>query len=159
TTAVALAAALGAERCEIYSDVDGVYSADPRSVPDARHLPELDFGTMQEMAESGAKVLHARAVEWAKQQNIAILARKTEDYALRGQGRETRVHEKAAASPRAIVVDRRVAWLRCPVGQATALLLACSEAELTLRDSVLGACFCVTLPLTGVPSPDAALAL
>src|ERR1041384_8262918 len=65
TTAVALSAA----RCEIYSDVDGVYSADPRYVPDARHLPELDFTTMQEMAESGAKVLHARAVEWAKQQN------------------------------------------------------------------------------------------
>jgi aspartate kinase len=66
TTAVALAAALSAERCEIYSDVDGVYSADPRNVADARHLPELDFTTMQEMAESGAKVLHSRAVEWAK---------------------------------------------------------------------------------------------
>jgi aspartate kinase len=158
TTAVALAAALGAERCEIYSDVDGVYSADPRNVEGARHLPELDFVTMQEMAESGAKVLHARAVEWAKQQNIAILARKTDDYALRGEGRETRIHGKAANSPRAIVVDRRVALLRCPLSQAKALLGACSEAELSLRDSVQQASFCVTLPLSGVPSADTALA-
>src|SRR4030095_13931026 len=104
TTAVALAAALSAERCEIYSDVDGVYSADPRSVPDARHLPELDFTTMQEMAECGAKVLHARAVEWAKHQNIAIHARKTEDFALRATGRETRVSAQQTTSARAIVV-------------------------------------------------------
>ncbi|RLB62622.1 MAG: aspartate kinase [Deltaproteobacteria bacterium] len=79
TTAVALAAALGAERCEIYSDVDGVYSADPRAVPDARHLPEIDYGTLQEMAESGAKVLCAQAVEWARRADIAIYARATGD--------------------------------------------------------------------------------
>src|SRR4051812_19711995 len=65
TTAVALTAALGAEHCEIYSDVDGIYSADPRSVESARHLPNIDYETMQEMAESGAKVLNARAVHWA----------------------------------------------------------------------------------------------
>jgi aspartate kinase len=106
TTAVALAAALSAERCEIYSDVDGVYSADPRRVPDARHLPELDFSTMQEMAESGAKVLHARAVEWAKRQNIAIYARKTADFAATGGGRETRVDERESSSARC---SRRVA--------------------------------------------------
>lgn len=79
TTAVALAAALEAERCEIYSDVDGVYSADPRVVPDARHLPELDHATLQEMAECGAKVLCAQAVEWARRANIAIYARSTFD--------------------------------------------------------------------------------
>lgn len=79
TTAVALAAALEAERCEIYSDVDGVYSADPRVVPDAQHLPELDHATLQEMAESGAKVLCAQAVEWARRANIAIYARSTFD--------------------------------------------------------------------------------
>jgi aspartate kinase len=158
TTAVALAAALSAERCEIYSDVDGVYSADPRSVPDARHLPELDFATMQEMAESGAKVLHARAVEWAKRQNIAIFARNTADFATRGRGRETRVDERASPSARAIVVDRQVALLRCPSSQAAALLTACSEAELALRDSVLsGGALTVTLPLAGVPSVDSAL--
>ena len=159
TTAVALAAALSAEHCEIYSDVDGVYSADPRNVEAARHLPELDFVTMQEMAESGAKVLHARAVEWAKRQNIAILARKTEDYALRGEGRQTRVHQRATGNPRAIVVDRRVALLRCPIGQATRLLGACSEAELSLRDSVQhDNAFSAMLPLSGVPSADSTLA-
>src|SRR6202042_1788251 len=63
TTAVALAAALGAEHCEIYSDVDGVYSADPRVVPDCVHLPTLDLAMLQEMAEAGAKVLNAQAVE------------------------------------------------------------------------------------------------
>jgi aspartate kinase len=158
TTAVALAAALSAERCEIYSDVDGVYSADPRSVADARHLPELDFTTMQEMAESGAKVLHARAVEWAKRQNIAIHARKTEDFALRGEGRETRVHDRPQPGARAVVVDRKIALLRCPATQACALLEACSEAELSLRDSVLyDSALTVILPLTGVPSADASL--
>lgn len=79
TTAVALAAALEAERCEIYSDVDGVYSADPRVVPEAQHLPELDPATLQEMAECGAKVLCAQAVEWARRANIAIYARSTFD--------------------------------------------------------------------------------
>jgi aspartate kinase len=79
TTAVALAAALGAERCEIYSDVDGVYSADPRSVPDAVHLPRIDLASLQEMAEAGAKVINAQAVEWARRAKIALYARKTSD--------------------------------------------------------------------------------
>src|SRR5205085_1132807 len=55
TTAVALAAALGAERCEIYSDVDGVYSADPKVVSGAQHLPEIGYEELQEMAAAGAK--------------------------------------------------------------------------------------------------------
>ena len=67
TTAVALAAALGAEYCEIYTDVDGVYTADPRVVPDARRLGTLSYEEMQELAESGAKVLNAQAVEFAKE--------------------------------------------------------------------------------------------
>ena len=77
TTAVALAAALHADRCEIYSDVDGVYSADPRAVPSARHIAEIDADVLQVMAESGAKVLNAQAVEWARRQGIAIYARST----------------------------------------------------------------------------------
>jgi aspartate kinase len=77
TTAVALAAALHAERCEIYSDVDGVYSADPRVVPEAMHLPEIDHETLQVAAEAGAKVLNAQAVEWAKRAGIEIHARHT----------------------------------------------------------------------------------
>ncbi len=77
TTAVAMAAALDAEWCEICSDVDGVYSADPRVVPNARRIPELSHEETQEMAEAGAKVLNAQAVEFAKQRGIAIYARAT----------------------------------------------------------------------------------
>jgi len=77
TTAVAMAAALGAEYCEICSDVDGVYSADPRVVPAARRIGTLSYEETQELAESGAKVLNAQAVEFAKEQGIAIYARAT----------------------------------------------------------------------------------
>ena len=76
TTAVALAAALDAD-CEIYSDVEGVYSADPRVVPEARRLAEIGYEEMQELAEAGAKVLNAQAVEFAKEKGIAIYARAT----------------------------------------------------------------------------------
>jgi aspartate kinase len=96
TTAVALAAALDAD-CEIYSDVDGVKSADPRVVPAARHLPELGYEEMQELAEAGARVLNAQAVEFAKQQGIAIYARAT-----RG-GAETIVRRFPARTPGRVV--------------------------------------------------------
>jgi aspartate kinase len=78
TTAVAMAAALDAEYCEICSDVDGVYSADPRVAPSARRIPDLSYEETQEMAESGAKVLNAQAVEFAKEKGIAIYARATQ---------------------------------------------------------------------------------
>lgn len=77
TTAVAMAAALGAEWCEICSDVDGVYTTDPRVVPAARRISTLNYEETQEMAEAGAKVLNAQAVEFAKQHGIAIYARAT----------------------------------------------------------------------------------
>src|SRR5213595_3302671 len=77
TTAVAMAAALDAEYCEICSDVDGVYSADPRVVPAARRIGSLSYEETQELAESGARVLNAQAVEFAKEQGIAIYARAT----------------------------------------------------------------------------------
>src|SRR5213078_1379743 len=77
TSAVAMAAALGAEWCEICSDVDGVYTADPRVVPGARRIGTLNYEETQEMAESGAKVLNAQAVEFAKEKGIAIYARAT----------------------------------------------------------------------------------
>jgi aspartate kinase len=78
TTAVAMAAALDAEYCEICSDVDGVYSADPRVVPAARRIGALSYEETQEMAEAGAKVLNAQAVEFAKDKGIAIYARATQ---------------------------------------------------------------------------------
>jgi aspartate kinase len=77
TTAVAMAAALGADYCEICSDVDGVYTADPRVAPDARRIGTLSYEETQELAESGAKVLNAQAVEFAKEKGIAIYARAT----------------------------------------------------------------------------------
>ena len=77
TTAVAMAAALGAEYCEICSDVDGVYTADPRVVPEARRIGTLSYEETQELAEAGAKVLNAQAVEFAKEKGIAIYARAT----------------------------------------------------------------------------------
>jgi aspartate kinase len=134
TTAVALAAALGAERCEIYSDINGVYTADPRSVADARHLPEIDYATMQEMAEAGAKVLNARAVEWAQKSGIVIAARRTSDFADEGRGLETRVvREATGAAPWTVVGDRKVAYLRA-TGSTESVLARAAEAELPLRD-------------------------
>jgi aspartate kinase len=63
TTAVALARALGADRCEIYTDVDGIFTCDPRRVPDARIIPQVSHDEMVELAQSGAQVMHARAVD------------------------------------------------------------------------------------------------
>ena len=77
TTAVALAAALGAEVCEIYTDVSGVFSADPRIVPDARKLPVVSFEEMLEMAASGAKVLQLRSVEYARNHDVRIHCRSS----------------------------------------------------------------------------------
>ncbi|HSH46481.1 MAG TPA: aspartate kinase [Longimicrobiales bacterium] len=72
TTAVALAAALGAERCDIYTDVDGVFTADPRKVLNARRIPRVDYAEMIELAVSGAQVLHPRAVEIAARYDVPI---------------------------------------------------------------------------------------
>src|SRR6201992_515842 len=79
TTAVALAAALGASVCEIYTDVRGVYSADPRIVPDARKLPQVSFEEMLEMSASGAGVLQLRSVEYARTHGVRIHCRSSFD--------------------------------------------------------------------------------
>jgi aspartate kinase len=77
TTAVALAAALGASVCEIYTDVDGVFTADPRIVPRARRVPCITYEEMLEMAANGAKVLHLRCVEYARRYDIPIHVRSS----------------------------------------------------------------------------------
>ncbi|MBV8940837.1 MAG: aspartate kinase, partial [Solirubrobacterales bacterium] len=77
TTAVAVAAAIGAEVCEIYTDVAGVFSADPRLVPEARKLPIVSFEEMLEMAASGAKVLQLRSVEYARNHGVRIHCRSS----------------------------------------------------------------------------------
>ncbi len=77
TTAVALAAALGADFCEIYTDVDGVFTADPRIVPAARRIPQISYEEMLEMAACGAKVLMLRCVEYARRYSIPIHVRSS----------------------------------------------------------------------------------
>src|SRR5512132_1958424 len=79
TTAVALAAAVGAEICEIYTDVPGVFSADPRIVPDARKLPVVSFEATLDMAASGAGVLQLRSVEYARNHGVRIHCRSSFD--------------------------------------------------------------------------------
>jgi aspartate kinase len=98
TTAVALAAALEAEACEIYSDVAGVFSADPRLVPEARRLAEISYEEMQELAEAGARVLNAQDVEFAKDRGIALYAR-----AATGDDGETVVRRHAPRAPGRVV--------------------------------------------------------
>jgi aspartate kinase len=158
TTAVALAAALGAERCEIYSDVDGVYSADPRVVPEAAHLPELDLASLQEMAEAGAKVLNAQAVEWARRAKIALHARKTTDDWSKGpRPRETVATEHEAGLPKAnhvrsIVGMDRLVVLSGPASGLPALARRAAQIELPLADvAVEGSRVHATVPLLNVP--------
>lgn len=90
TTAVALAAALQADACEIYTDVDGVYTADPRKVPTAEKLEEISYDDMLKMALNGAQVLHSRCVEMAKKHNIPLVVRSSisdeEGTVVRGHG-------------------------------------------------------------------------
>jgi len=127
TTAVALAAALGAEACEIYSDVDGIFSADPRVVPDARKLESLDYGTMQELAAAGARVLNAQAVEFARSAGIVIEARSTH-----GGGTGSRIGPEPAPV-RAVASDTEVRVLEVPDARLEAVLATLAGAEVRLR--------------------------
>jgi aspartate kinase len=155
TTAVALAAALNAERCEIYSDVDGVYTADPRVVPDARHIPEMGYEELQEMAEAGAKVLNAEAVEFARRERITLFARRTVD-AGDPEARETLVRRDApvpSRGVRAVVGDTHLAWARgAPRGGLRALLDALRALGAPTREiDAQGDTVSLTIPLLRVP--------
>jgi aspartate kinase len=152
TTAVALAAALGAEQCEIYSDVDGVYSADPRVVPEAHHLPELDLASLQEMAEAGAKVLNAQAVEWARRAGIVLRARRTSDPI--GSGRETVCVESAAPRHvRAVVALAPVVHARLPAAELRAFTELALVLEVPLLDvASSGEAATCSIPLANVPN-------
>lgn len=135
TTAVALAAALRADRCEIYSDVDGVYTADPRVVPEARHLPALGYAELQEMAEAGAKVLNAEAVAFARRERIQIHARRTSDAHGDPAARETVVSAEVPPAPRrvrAVVGDANLAWLRGEALDVDAVLAAAEAHRVPL---------------------------
>jgi aspartate kinase len=149
TTAVALAAALGAEACEIYSDVDGVYSADPRVVEDARRLEEMTYEEMQELARLGARVLNATAVEFARRAGIALFARSTHQVGSVG----TKIHEggpihrvdgadehalatEAGPTARAVSGLRRGLWVEgdCAHEAAEALLARVAGVDAPLCD-------------------------
>jgi len=98
TTAVALAAALGADRCEIFTDVTGVFTADPRIVPEARRVPVISFEEMAEMAWRGAKVMHPRAVELGALYDVEVHVRSS---SRKAQARSSREEKRWNASKRA----------------------------------------------------------
>jgi aspartate kinase len=115
TTAVALAAALGADVCEIYTDVDGVFTADPRIVPTARRIPQISYEEMLEMAASGAKVLVLRCVEYARRYSIPIHVRSSfsnqEGTWVRGSIQEMEEREMEQAIISGVAHDRSEAKL------------------------------------------------
>lgn len=134
TTAVALAAALDAAWCEICSDVDGVYTADPRVVPQARRIDVLGYEETQELAESGAKVLNAQAVEFARAKGIAIYARATDSPPMTrpDQGDGSVIRKDAPQAPgavRAVTSEKQVFLIHGEGGKAENLLALLDERE------------------------------
>jgi aspartate kinase len=137
TTAVALAAALGAHVCEIYTDVDGVYSADPRLVPDARKLDVLTFEEMLEMASSGARVMATRSIEVARSHNVSLHVRSTFNDAEGTWIREEdkRMLEKALIS--GVVHQREETVYRVEGTTAAELFGALAEVSINVDTIVL----------------------
>ena len=138
TTAVALAAALGADVCEIYTDVDGVFSADPRIVPNARKLETITYEEMLEMAASGAKVLMLRCVEYGRRYSVPIHVRSSfsnragtlvagsmEDLTVEQAIISGVAHDRSEAKVTVVGVPDKP-------GQAAALFRVLAEAELNL---------------------------
>ncbi|NRQ49292.1 aspartate kinase [Aeromicrobium stalagmiti] len=147
TTAVALAAALGADVCEIYTDVDGIFTADPRIVPNARQIPRISYEEMLEMAANGAKILHLRCVEYARRNDMPIHVRssfsdktgtwvvKTEDVVQAGSAQEGSPMEQAIIS--GVAHDRsesKITVVGVPdkVGFAAAILQALADAQINI---------------------------
>lgn len=118
TTAVALAAALEADRCDIYTDVDGVYTTDPRIVKTARRLPRISHEEMLEMASLGAKVLHVRSVELAMLYDVPLMVRST-------------FTDPAVAPPGTLITGEDIQMEQEAV---TSIAYARDEAQVTLRD-------------------------
>jgi aspartate kinase len=136
TTAVAVAAALGAEVCEIYTDVAGVFSADPRIVPEARKLPVVTFEEMLEMSASGAGVLQLRSVEYARNHGVTIHCRSSfED----GPGTVVQDEEQTMERPLVTAVTHSTAEARITItglpdepGIAGRVLTALAEANINV---------------------------
>jgi aspartate kinase len=170
TTAVALAAALGASVCEIYTDVDGVFTADPRIVPTARRIPRISYEEMLEMAACGAKVLHLRSVEYARRQALPIHVRSSfsqRDGTLVVAVPEEELVEQAIIS--GVAHDRseaKVTVVGVPdkPGEAAGIFAALADAEINIDmivQNVSGAAgrtdISFTLPKTDGPAAMAAL--
>jgi aspartate kinase len=132
TTAVALAAALGADACEIYTDVRGVFTADPRVVPDARKLDEVSHEEMLEMASSGARVMATRSIEVARSHNVTLHVRSSFEEADGTWIREEdeRMLEKALIS--AVVHTREETVYRVDDVEAARLFGALAEAAVNV---------------------------
>lgn len=132
TSAVALAAALKAERCDIYTDVDAVYSADPRIVPQARKLYEISYMEMLELARVGANVLHPRSVETAKQFNVPLRVRssfKLNDLGTLVIGVDSMEIHKPVSGVAADLNQIRIAILKVPDAPGTAATVFCNLAK------------------------------
>jgi aspartate kinase len=151
TSAVALAAALHAD-CEIYSDVDGIFSADPRIVPSAKKLDSISPEEMQELATAGAKVLNAQAVEFAREQGIVIQARSTHS-----AGTGTRIEAKAGelGRVRGVTCEADV-WGFCVAGAPDALLELLDSHQVKPRSLSFDASgrTLVLVPLQDVHAPE-----
>ncbi|MBO3750227.1 aspartate kinase [Streptosporangiaceae bacterium NEAU-GS5] len=140
TTAVALAAALGADVCEIYTDVDGIFTADPRIVPRARKIHRLSYEETLEMAACGAKILHLRCVEYARRFDLPIHVRSsfnqkegtwvTNDPAIEGEQMEQPIisgvaHDRSEAKITVVGVPDKV-------GEAAAIFRTLADAEINI---------------------------
>jgi aspartate kinase len=138
TTAVALAAALGADVCEIYTDVDGVFTADPRIVPNARRLETVTYEEMLEMAACGAKVLHLRCVEYGRRYGVKVHVRSsysqlpgtlvtgsTEDLSVEQAIISGVAHDRGEAKITVVAVPDRP-------GEAAAIFRALADAEINI---------------------------
>jgi aspartate kinase len=138
TTAVALAAALQADVCEIYTDVDGIFTADPRIVPSARQIPRISYEEMLEMAACGAKILHLRCVEYARRYDIPIHVRSA--FSIRdGTWVTDTIEEPAMEQPiiSGVAHDRseaKVTVVGVPdkIGQAARIFQAVADAEINI---------------------------
>jgi aspartate kinase len=138
TTAVALGAALGAQVCEIYTDVDGVFTADPRIVPTARRIPRLSYEEMLEMAASGAKILHLRSVEYARRHGMTLHVRSSFSHR---DGTWITDEPEVAPMEQPIISgvahdrsEAKVTVVGVPdkVGQAARIFVAVAEAQINL---------------------------
>jgi aspartate kinase len=158
TTAVALAAALGAHVCEIYTDVDGVYTADPRLVPGARKLSLLSYEEMLEMASSGARVMATRAIEVARSHNVRLHVRSTFNDAEGTWIREEddEMLEKALIS--GVVHQREETVYRVEGAKAALLFGALAEASINVDTIVqTGADIVFSAPVEDRPDAERAL--